>query len=342
MGFRGKNHYVPELYLKRFQEDSGRICVYRLLVPHPRVPVWKRSTAGGVGYYRHLYTRLVAGVESDEIEEWFNRDFESPAEEALHKATSNLRLSEKDWYRLVRFLAAQDVRTPARLLEDLSRWNKEALPTLQECLADLPKSREEMRTKLAERKRLPNTEYLPIRVKTEIVPGQEFGRVRAELVVGRGLWLFSLKHALENTAKILHTHKWSILRPPDGMSWFTSDKPVVRLNFHHEGKYDFEGGWGSKGTEILFPLSPRHLLYTQVGHRVPVRGSVMPSAHMVRRMIAEHAHRLIFSATEDAEVPTMRPRVESAEAFQNEKMQWDRWNEDQVAAERELLGENNR
>ena len=67
---------------------------------------------------------MVAGRESDDIEKWLNREFETPAEEALRKVTSDRRLTPDDWKRLIRFLAAQDVRTPAHLIEDLQRWDK--------------------------------------------------------------------------------------------------------------------------------------------------------------------------------------------------------------------------
>jgi hypothetical protein len=70
-----------------------------------------------VAYYSHLYTRIAAGEESDEVEKWLDREFEGPAEESLHKATSEARLTPDDWRRLVCFLAAQDVRTPARFAE---------------------------------------------------------------------------------------------------------------------------------------------------------------------------------------------------------------------------------
>jgi hypothetical protein len=121
----------------------------------------------------------------------------------------------------------------------------------------------------------PLTKYFPLRIKTETEPNHEFGTLRAETILGRGLWLFGIKHLLTKTADVLHKHKWTILSPPKGMKWFTSDDPVVRLNYHDPNKYDFGGGWGSEGTEIFMPLSPNHLLYTQIenghssaGHRL--------------------------------------------------------------------------
>lgn len=132
--FHRDNHYVACLYLKHFQADPGHVFSYRTLVAHPRVRVWKRDSIKGVAYHKHLYTRIISGVESDEIETWLDREFEAPAEEALRKATAGLQLAKFDWYNLVRFLAAQDVRTPALLMENLSRWNEMVPATLQECV----------------------------------------------------------------------------------------------------------------------------------------------------------------------------------------------------------------
>ena len=69
--------------------------------------------------------------------------------------------------------------------------------------------------------------------------------LKGEIIAGRGLWLFSIRHSLRQTAKVLHQHKWTILRPPEGLSWFPGDDPVIRLNYYKRGKYDFRGGRGT-------------------------------------------------------------------------------------------------
>jgi len=134
--FHRDNHYVPCLYLKRFAASPGRVLTYRILVAHPYVPVWKPSPIKGVAYHAHLYTRIAAGVETDEVEKWLNDEFETPAEEALWKATADMRLTQSDWRDLVRFLAAQDVRTPARLGENLQHWHEVVPTVLSEVLQD--------------------------------------------------------------------------------------------------------------------------------------------------------------------------------------------------------------
>jgi hypothetical protein len=342
MAFHRHNHYVPCLYLKRFAASPERVFTYRILVSHSHIPEWKLSSIRGVAYRAHLYTRIASGVETDEIETWLEREFETPAEEALMKATTEGQLTPTDWHNLVRFLAAQDVRTPARLAENLQRWH-ETLPrvlddTLQESVRKLELAKRSGEPITAAQ--VDNSEYIPLRVTTEIEPGEEFGKVKAEVIAGRGLWLYTIRHSLTHTANVLHNHRWTILKPPCDLSWFTSDDPVVRLNYYGNGRYDFKGGWGNPGTEIFLPLDPRHLLFTKVGHRPPPRGYVPPSAdvEMIRRSIAEHAHRLIFAASADAEVPKLRPRTVDAALLRNEDEQWRRWHENQTIAERELMG----
>jgi len=123
--FHRKNHYVSCGYLKRWALSEKGLWVYRTLVSHPKVPIWKQTSVRGVAYHSHLYTRLVGGAESDDFERWLDSEFETPAQEVLAKATSDSRLTSNDWIRLIRFVAAQDVRTPARFLESLARWQRD-------------------------------------------------------------------------------------------------------------------------------------------------------------------------------------------------------------------------
>jgi hypothetical protein len=339
--FQRDNHYVARLYLKRFAPPEGRVFTYRILAAHERVPLWKATAIKGIAYHEHLYTRTVAGVESDEIEKWLNTEFETPAEEPLMKATSDMRLSEKDWRNLIRFVAAQDVRTPAHLHDDLQRWNKDLPGALDETLRDAV-GHAEMAKRTGQTittVKSYNSDLIPLRVTTAIQPGEKFGTVKSEVIVGRGLWFFGIRHALTQTIEVLLNQKWTILLAPDGLNWFTSDDPVIRLNYYGEGSYDFRGGWGRKGGEIMLPLDSRHLLYTKIGERPPQRGSIVPrpESEAIRRFIAEHAHRFIFAASPDPEVTTLRPRTVDVAALRREREQWRKWHEEQSAAERELL-----
>jgi hypothetical protein len=64
----------------------------------------------------------------------------------------------------------------------------------------------------------------------------------------------------------------------------------------------------------------------------------LAQAELVRRLIAEHAHRIIISDSADADVPNFRHRIEDAKILREEEEGWRKWNEEQTSAERELMG----
>jgi len=328
------------MYLKRFCSRPGMVYRYDLLVPNEKVPVWSERLLNRVASHEHLYTSLDGQAEVDEHEKWFNEEFESPAEDAIERAVTGGRLSKEHWRRLVYFLAAQDVRTPARLQERLAHWNKQ-LPemineTLQESVSELLQAKKEGRSP----KRGPEgiTKGFPMRVRIEPSDDPGYAQLRLESVVGRGMWLWSQRHLLTGIVDRLIEHRWTVLVAPDDVAWFTTDDPVIRLNYYSKESYTFEGGWGSRGTEIFIPLDPRHMLYTSIGNPRKLRGTEITGAvaHEFRKFFAEHAHRYIFSSQREASVGSMRPRHVSLEDFLQEKKQWSQWRADQSEAEIEL------
>jgi hypothetical protein len=337
--FKRDNHYISCFYLERWALSNGRLWAYRTLVSHKNVDLWKPASVKGVGWHAHLYTRLIKGAESDEVELWLDREFESPAAEPFRKAVEDEQLSKEDWLLLSRFLAAQDVRTPARLREGLVRWHNEIPGLVEQVTRDAVSQLEAgLKGKSAPLEAIRATpsyaDLLPLRVSNE---ADEFGNpgLRTQVVVGRGMWLFSMRHLLTKNLDVLSRHRWTILRPAKGLSWMTTDDPVVKLNYRSAANYDFGGGWGSQGTEIFMPLSPSHLLYTKVGHRPPRRGLVLGAVEtqFLQRAICEHAHRLVFSESRDPHVVSLRPRVVDARAYALEADEWKRWHEKQVKAE---------
>lgn len=335
---RKDNHYVPKLYLKQWARN-GKIPTYRLLVPSANCPLWKDHSIKGIAFHQHLYTYLAGQGETDEFERWLDREFESPAEEAIDRAVHGRRLSPQHWNQLIRFLAAQDVRTPVRLKEFLARQHKTLLPLINETLTSSVEELERaarLGVHLSAPKRDTN-DLFPFKV-TIARNADGGGSIRAETVVGRQLWLASSRHILTSTISRLTAHRWTILHAPDGVTWPTSDNPVIRLNFSDAKNYDFLGGWGRHNGEILLPLSSKHLLYTKIGSRPSPRGTALDegTAHLVRRMIIEHADRFVF-AQEQSDVHLIRPRMVCPETFRQEQLAWQNWHRKQSQAEADLL-----
>ena len=329
------------MYLKRFQSRPGWIHRYDLLVPHARYPIWTEKPLDRVASADDLYTSIKDGREDDAHEKWLNSEFETPAEDAIQRAVSGQQMTKDHWYRLIRFIAAQDVRTPVRLLEELKRWKADGPRMMEETLHELVehlKSAKEGSIEPA-KKGLRQADF-PVRV--HIRPSEddaEMAEVRVEAIAGRGVWLWGQRHLLNGVAKHLHEHQWTILVAPEGITWPATDNPVVRLNFHKEGKYDFGGGWGSEGTEIFMPIDPIHLVYTKIGEKRMQRGTVLAREHAsrIRGLICEHAFRHIFSPCEDSNIVELRPRRVDLEKYRQEKAEWEKWSAEQFEAEAQLM-----
>jgi hypothetical protein len=299
-----------------------------------RVPTWKPASPAALAYYRHLYTSAASGTASDEIERWLERDFETPAQEPIRRALAGQQLSRGDWRALIRYVAAQDVRTPSRMIQFLARMQAQMPAMLQSVLDNLEQSlRSGKAPAPAPAARGPG---IPLRIETELGhPKPDLATIKATTFIGRTLWLAEFDHLLNRTAQVLQGHRWTMLRAPAGVDFLTSDCPVARLYGS-----SLDGGWGTPGAEIMMPLSPRCLIFTRVGDRhPPPRGSTIARelAQDINRLITTNAHRLIIARRETPEVEQWRPRVVDRERFEAERAQWEHWHQAQSEAELNLL-----
>jgi hypothetical protein len=179
--------------------------------------------------------------------------------------------------------------------------------------------------------------YLPVRVTAEPVPEENVAKVQVSAVAGRGFWYFSMRHLLSNTLIALVDQRWSVLNAPQELPWFTSDDPVLPVSLRPNRSFDFDFPF-EVGTEIFFPVSPRHLLYTCLGRRPPLRSKLHHDViARIRALTAEHAHRLILARGPDAGVPPLRQRIVDPQQYLNERLRWQNWNHEQAALEHLLL-----
>jgi Protein of unknown function (DUF4238) len=325
-----KNHFVPECYLKRWTNSDGKVFVYRTLVEHEQVPVWKPHSVSAIAYQKHLYTQKISGSDSDELESWFDREFESPANEVLDKATSASRLTSGDWEILIKFLAAQDVRTPARLLEHLQRAHKEIPEVLESVLNELKGKLDSGELDaLKKQSTAPSSDAFPLKVTTHFEEGSDTGTLKAETYIGRSTWIHSIKHLLEHTRKVLHAHKWSIVMPAEGYYWPTSDNPVVKLNYYSVGNYDLKGGWGVKNGNIFFPIGPQHAMFVQIGDKSVQKNTRLSESHTREfiKFVVENSHRKIFSHAKNMDIPLLRKRIVDPLRLSIEKEEVEKWHE---------------
>jgi hypothetical protein len=84
------------------------------------------------------------------------------------------------------------------------------------------------------------------------------------------------------------------------------------------------------------PLSPEHLLFTQIGEDVPDY-FVFPKEKTIgiQKFIAERAFRWIFAKSPLKIIEKHRPRKVDKELYYSEEENLKRWHEEQVLAEKD-------
>lgn len=334
------NHFVPRMYLKRFAFSPGLLYHYPLLVSHESVPKWNRLPISKAAARHHLYTVAEETGESDEVERWFSKEFEDPANEAIERVVAELPIGRQHWRDLARYFAAQNVRTPANYLKAQARWKTELPAQMDAVIADLRAELEvasQQGIRIERGEAVISTERFPMRaiVSDSTEPGKS--AVQFQLSAGRKLWLWELESSLRDDGPIQHleAHRWTVLTAPPEHQWFTSDNPAIQLGIGLDGRRNLRGGWNSPGTVLMLPLSPRHLLYTQIGALPPERYTPVakPQFEDICNVVAANAFRSIFSIWRDPSVENLRPRQVDEVAFRSEDQQWRDWHDEQSRAE---------
>ncbi|MFT5195114.1 MAG: hypothetical protein ACI85U_002133 [Candidatus Promineifilaceae bacterium] len=326
------NHFVPQFYLQQWSMDSQKIWEYPILVSHKNVPDWSLKSIRNVAFQRDLYTQFEDGIEIDEFENWLKQEFEDPVQESLKKVLKDDPLTSNDWNLLVGFLASQDLRTPTSYI-NLMKMRSELQTSLQSTLED---SVRRMEDSIHNKNELPphadiDDSLFDDSLKVEITadPGSSQRFIGVNLTLGRRFWLEQQKHMM-NKIGVLKDHKWSVYRPARGLDWFTSDHPVVKLNYYAGGKYDLKGGWARKGGNIFMPLSPRHLLFTEVGGDLPDTKKLSPKmTRELQAFLAERGRKSIYSHKKLPIIKKLRPRTVDSEVYKLEEAQLQNWHDQQ-------------
>lgn len=324
---------MKRLYLKNWVKTNGRLESYNLLVPHENMRLWKSHSPSTIGWQRHLYTKMVAGEENDEFENWFNSKYENPAEPVIKRVINDQKLTPKDWEILICFLAAQDVRTPNSLLKYLKTEEQFSGELLKKSMEDAAKKM--MSKNIQEDTTSYNTKNdydndIPLKLTFQHDHNEQLLHINAKTYSGRKSWLSFIRGVLDNHIDSLTNQRWTILRPAKNHHFFTSDNPVVKFNYRKPGDYDLNGTWIKSKGNIIFPLNPHYAMFTEIGTKqTPQRGTRLSIYHTneLRSFIANNAHRYIFSQNIDQNIVSLRPRSVDIERYLNEKKQIESWHE---------------
>ncbi len=330
-----RNHYVPEFYLKNWSQDRNSIFVYSLLVPDSRTPYWSRRRIKSTAVWNDFYTRNEGEKEVDDFEKWFNKEFESPVKIVFEKLLNGYSLSTEESQKLSRFVAAQHLRTPARLNTLMAQWRTEMPQVFEDTVQKISKQLEAQPQLINSYPQTPEeAKLLPIKVMVN----KDKQQIEVKSLVGKGMYLFALKHLLTKTVSVTEKYKWDVIHATNDVSFPTSDDPVICLNYNSEKDYDFKGGWGKKNGNIIMPISPKLLLITQIGSNMP-NVKLDYSEHwskFFRKIIIEHAHRYVYAIERQKGMLAINPRRVNKALFESEKCIMAGWHEEQMEGEAQL------
>lgn len=225
--FSALNHFVPQATLRRFASREGHVCEYLTLVSHDTVPEWRDVAISRTAARDHLYTNSdLEGVPTDEIEHWFTDKFETPAQEVITKIEAGRSLCRDEWRKLARYFALQHLRTPVHYVITKQRFASLHEEVLRD-MADGIRERIQHHTISNGRHVIYAPDDFPMRVMLDCNGVTGKCSAHAQIISGRKMWLWGMRQGLRPGGPIdaLEDHKWTVLRAPEGHSWFTSGAP---------------------------------------------------------------------------------------------------------------------
>ncbi len=339
--FHTWNHFVPQFYLRAFASEPGLLRHYPILVSKKAKQPWNSLAISRAAAQEHFYTRIHEDAEFDDFERWLDREFESPAQEAIERAITGRQMQREHWKQIIRFWAAQDQRTLASYSSFISSQAPHFKATMDETFSSTTEQIRRLQDTddpIEVRATSQNDQLFPMRVL--VTPSENPGmmQVQADAVLGRKMWLWAVRQALRDGGPLdsLVERRWTILVAPEGGEWFTCDDPAIKGWPNRTVTRHVEGCWHLPGTILSMPLSPRHLLYTKVGYPVPTRGTVLSfaEAQAVRLAIAQYALRSIYSPKDHLDMLKLRPQVVDRDRFLEEERGRSSWHQTHTRAER--------
>lgn len=329
---------MPQFYLKQWSSNGNDICCYDTLVPNERVRLWGRSHIKSTACWPDLYTQERGGVDDDTIERFFGREFESNARRVFEKIDGERFLDPADMNVLIDYVAAQMVRTPAwfKFANDLT--GDIFVPTAERMFQQMMSYAEEgtLKEKVRERHAIARRGPFPD-VPIKVAIHEETPEISVETSLGRQTALASSGIALNGAVtETLHSHSWVLLQAPLALP--TSDNPVVKFGQYRDGSLRYDVGIGRANTDIIFPLNPQCLLFTEVGRgsgdmkRITTNDDFWDT---ILRAITEGARRYIYALKPIDKIESIRPRVVDAKGHREECEAMKRWHADQSSRESE-------
>ena len=331
-----RNHYIPQFYLRNWSLDGKTIQTYSILVSNANVPYWTKQSIKNTAVWNDFYTRSVGDEELDDFEHWFDREFERPAKPIFDKLLNGERLLREETKILSHFVFAQYFRTPAGYFRLIGQNAKIFPGAINGICRKLNSTSKRKLQKNVFPQATTSKGDIPFPLKVSL--DQEKRQVEVKTIMGEGVYLHDLKHLLTSTVEVAERLDWQVLHAADGISFPTSDDPVICLNYNNERDYDFGGGWGKKHGNILMPISPKLLLFSEIGEKgaCPDLDYSPAYSKLFREMIIQHAHRYVYADRPQRGMLALNARVVDRDMYEREQRSIAGWHAENIRAERNL------
>ena len=285
-----RHHNIPRFYLARFT-DSGEATGSLWVLDNHDARLWP-STPDGTGFEKDLYRVEHSEIPADSLEKEFAK-LEGDASEVIRRIvlSGELPSTPDDFNTLLNFVSLLNVRIPDFINAREAALGKLANITMRMVL-ETPERWAEQVERMAESGRTvkPGVTY---EKRKEFIERGEY-----EVVADQNWKLTWLLEAHDMSLPLFAQRTWHLLvAAEDAPDFVTSTRPVL-LRFTTPVPAFYSPGLGLKNTEVLLPLSRRHLLLGRFeeSERIVVADSI--TVARANSLIVGSASRVILPAHE--------------------------------------------
>lgn len=309
------NHYVPQFYLKQWSTNGHSLWCYDTVAEDRRVKIWKRSSIKSAACWRDLYTLTDGDGPTDDIERYFDKHVENIAKSIFEKIKDGRSLEHSEMEQLIHYLAAQLARTP-HWFEYANELIRQMFPRIFE--QEYTKLENKIKNEGPEKfhsqqapKDNSNDPFPKIPIEANINSAES--TITAEITLGNRSALASTGVIMNKDGLVyqaLHRQQWVILESPVNLP--TSDNPVVYFGKYENDRLSFDVGIGTNNVDIAFPLTPKHLLFTEVGQsrEALINLENYPRFwNCIQEAIIKGAWRYIYAKEKIPNIEQIRPRT---------------------------------
>lgn len=332
------NHFVPQFYLRYWSCDDKSIWDYKLVVENERENIWRLTSLRTACSWDDLYTQRIAGADVDDIENYFCDKYESPASFVLRKMDGGFAISKNDIDRLVNYWLIQYFRTPSFMFK-----NAKLVPgAFDRVAAQISRLIDGYRCEKASGVDHGNSSHA---ISLEPFPDQPIEidfdfkseEVTSSISLGRTSFLSSIASLVNGTVgDIIRNYNWTIVRPPRGRYFITSDNPAVAYRVNSRNEIEVDGvGLGRSGTTLVLPLTPTAALVSRVGSLMLSIPEYLDGGQfdLINEAIYKSAYRHIFSKQKIPDIERIFPRVVNKRVVAEDREVRNSWAENQASLE---------